>query len=354
MTVSLCIVAYNEEAFLGKLFNDIHLQSYPHNLTEIILVDSCSKDSTKQLMVDFQNLYKSEYWNIIICNNPRKIQASGWNVALLHTSGDIIIRVDAHTSITKNFVELNVNNIIKGEFVTGGIRPCIMEKDDLWSKMLLYVENTLFKSKIKNKKQDTQKSYVKTIFHAAYKREVFAKAGGFNENLLRTEDNELHYRIRKCGYKFCLDPQIISYQYARSNLKGMIKQKYGNGYWIGITIGVCPGCISLYHLVPLFFIISIVISSIICIYGYWHCLFLLCILYSFFCFINLLQFIKEKKFNLIILIVPILYFLLHISYGLGSLSGIIHIPFTRKRLLNCPNIDIVKNFFKKTLKLENY
>ena len=34
---------------------------------------------------------------------------------------------------------------------------------------------------------------------------------------------------------------------AKSDLKGMIKQKYGNGKWIGITLYYCPKCFSIYH-----------------------------------------------------------------------------------------------------------
>lgn len=68
------------------------------------------------------------------------------------------------------------------------------------------------------------------------------KAGLFNENLGRTEDNEMHYRIRKAGYKICFNPDIISYQNIRNSWCGMLKQKYGNGHWIGLTLGVCPGC----------------------------------------------------------------------------------------------------------------
>ena len=53
MTVSLCIVAYNEERFLPDLFQDIIHQTYDHKLTEIVLVDSVSSDGTKEIMVNF-------------------------------------------------------------------------------------------------------------------------------------------------------------------------------------------------------------------------------------------------------------------------------------------------------------
>ena len=38
----------------------------------------------------------------------------------------------------------------------------------------------------------------------------------------------------------------------------MIKQKYGNGYWIGRTVYECPKCLSLYHFVPFAFVVGIV------------------------------------------------------------------------------------------------
>ena len=73
------------------------------------------------------------------------------------------------------------------------------------------------------------------MFHAAYRRQVFDKVGFFNENLARTEDNEIHYRMREAGFKLCFDPDIISYQHIRSSLPKMLKQKYSNGLWIGKT-----------------------------------------------------------------------------------------------------------------------
>lgn len=56
------------------------------------------------------------------------------------------------------------------------------------------------------------------------------KSDFYNEELGRTEDNEIHYRMRKAGFKLCYCPEIVSYQHTRNTLKGMLKQKYGNGY----------------------------------------------------------------------------------------------------------------------------
>ena len=50
MTVSVCIIAYNEEKTLTSLFSDIKNQDYPHNKMEVIFVNSMSSDRTRVLM----------------------------------------------------------------------------------------------------------------------------------------------------------------------------------------------------------------------------------------------------------------------------------------------------------------
>ena len=50
MTVSLCVIAYNEECFLPNLLEDLLNQTYPHSMTEIVLVDGKSEDKTKEII----------------------------------------------------------------------------------------------------------------------------------------------------------------------------------------------------------------------------------------------------------------------------------------------------------------
>ena len=330
MTVSLCVIAYNEEKFLPNLLEDLTRQTYPHELIEIVLVDGNSTDQTKRVMMNFRDSNTS-FKDIKVLDNPQRIQAAGWNVAISHATEDVIIRIDAHTHIPAEFTEKNMRLQESGEYVTGGVRPCVIEDPDAWKNTLLEVENSLFGSSIAGSRHSKEKKYVKSMFHAAYRKEVFEKAGLFNENLLRTEDNEMHYRVRNAGYKLCFDPDIVSYQYARSSLKKMIKQKFGNGYWIGLTAGVCPGCISIYHFVPFAFILGISFTTVLSFLGVWQIAAMMWSAYFLFTLVSMAVTIAQKRGNVWTVCMPLLFLILHVSYGIGTLVGLLKMPGWRKK-----------------------
>lgn len=318
--LSIGIIAYNEELFLPNLLNDIRNQKYPHELIEVLLIDSGSTDGTKRIMENFKN--NNDFYSVKVLDNPKKIQAAGWNVAISNFSGDVLSRIDAHTHISSDFSEKVMKHIKNGENVVGGVRPCVIENDTPWANVLLQVENSLFGSSVNSSRRSQEKKYVKTMFHASYRRKVLEKVGFFNEKLLRTEDNEYHYRVREAGYKLLYDPSIVSYQFARSNLKRMVKQKYSNGYWIGYTLKICPSCLSVYHLVPFVFVVSIIFTSLLASIGYWKLSVLMWILYAVFAFINTLISIISKGFYIQSILMPILFLILHLSYGIGTLFGL--------------------------------
>ena len=180
----------------------------------------------------------------------------------------------------------------------------------------------MFGSSIADYRKSEGAKYVNSIFHGMYKREVFEKVGLLNEKLIRTEDNEIHYRIRKHGYKIRYTPEIVSYQYIRPTLKKMLKQKYSNGYWIGLTSHVERKCLSIFHFVPLVFVLAIIFSLLMIPFTKLF-IALLSSLYLIFTLMIMLMTIINNKFNITLLLMPILLFLIHVYYGLGTLVGLV-------------------------------
>lgn len=334
MTVSICMIALNESSVLNRLFRDIAEQDYPHEKIEVVLVDSHSQDKTREMMRDFKKSncdYK--FMSVRVVNNHGKNQASAWNEALKVAVGDIIIRVDAHAHIPRNFISRNVMHIKEGEDITGGGRPNITAGMSPWKLTLLAAEESLFGSSIASyRRQPIKKEYQDSMFHAAYRREVFATVGGFNDSLGRTEDNEIHYRMRQAGYKLCCCPDIISYQMTRNTLPNMIKQKYGNGKWIGLTLGVCRQCLSYFHFVPFLFVMAILFCVIFALWGVPIFLNILIFLYAMFDVVNTVTCFAVREVQPHFILLPLLFPLLHIAYGIGTVVGLIKLPSWKESL----------------------
>ncbi len=336
MTVSLCIVAYNEEKTLEGLLGQVKAQSYPSEKTELVFVDSDSEDSTKNILLDFAVRNKDEYIDIQVLDNPKRSQASGWNTAISNAVGEIIIRLDAHAEIPENFIEENVKLIKSGEYVCGGARPNKVVDPTPVKEMLFLAESSMFGSSIAGyRRKSEEKKYVSSVFHGAYRREVFEKVGGFNEDLGRTEDNELHYRIREAGYKICQGSRIVSYQHIRATLSSMLAQKYGNGKWIGLTLGVCPECISLFHLVPFYFVLVFMCTLVMFVSSFingrlWLMqpfLWLMGVYLFAAVMMSIASVISSPKKHPLQLLLPCVFFLLHFAYGWGTISGLVQMPF---------------------------
>ena len=141
----------------------------------------------------------------------------------------------------------------------------------------------------------------------------------------------MHYRIRQAGYKICFDPDIRSYQYARNSFLKMLAQKFNNGYWVGVTLNVCPKCLSLYHFVPFAFIIGILLSTIMAIKGITCFSLLMWFSYCALTIIMTIISVFEIGISRFTLLMPLLYFFLHVSYGIGTFKGIISIPSVNKK-----------------------
>lgn len=330
MLVSFAVVAYNEEATLPKLLEDLCRQDYPHEKIEVLLIDSMSTDKTFEIMENFANS-NTDFASVKVFKNEKKTLPYGCNIMLENYSGDAIVRIDAHARIPFDFISKNVEILQSGEMVCGGRRPNIIDESTPWKQTLLIAEQSMFGSSIASYRSSDKKRYVNSVFHGMYRREVYEKVGLYNVLLARTEDNDMSYRIRANGFKICYDPDIVSYQHTRNTLKKMLRQKYLNGYWIGKTMGINPKCFSLFHFVPFVFVLGVIFTAVLSLFGLPFLAKLLWGAYGLFVFgVSLIEIFKNP-FSLTNFVLPILFFLLHASYGVGTIIGLIEMPFWLKK-----------------------
>ena len=320
MKISFIIVAFNAAGSLNALLEDLLAQTIPHEQIEALLVDSASTDATRAIMLDFA---KATPFEVKVLDNPKRWLASGINVALAAATGDAIIRLDAHARIPKDFLENNLRALARGEDIVGG---CVLggAPSGAWESVLRTVDTSRFCGGAAPFRNGGEARYVDTLAYALYRREVYDQVGLYDERLRRTEDNDMHYRMRRAGYRFYFSPDIVSYHAARATMRGQLRQKWGNGYWIGRTMRIQPRCFAPRHLIPALFVLALLCCLLLLPFSAWPLLLLL----SAYLACDLVFAVRgalsqESGRLLALLTLPVLFPAVHVVYGVGTLAGLL-------------------------------
>jgi len=319
--VSIVIPCRNEEKFIAKCLDSIINNDYPKENLEVLIIDGISEDKTRQIVDE----YIKQYSFIRLLDNPNRFSPSALNIGIKNAKGDIIVRLDAHATYEKDYISKCVSYMDKYEADNvGGRMMTISGNNTLVGKAIVLalshrfgVGNSYFRIGSKEPK------FVDTVPFGCYKKEVFEKIGLFNENLIRNQDIEFNLRLKKSGGKILLVPDIVSYYYARSDLKNLFMQNFKNGLWVIYSNRFAKAPFSWRHLIPYIFVSSLVGSLFLSIFWIpFLYLFLMIILVyltaNVFFSLNISLKNGMKLFPFII----ISFFVLHFSYGLGSIRGL--------------------------------
>jgi glycosyltransferase involved in cell wall biosynthesis len=322
--VSVIIPCRNEKLFISECLRSVAAQDYPQNNIEVLVVDGMSDDGTREIIEN----YVEKDMRLIMLNNPGRIVPMALNIGLKKARGDIIIRMDAHNMYEKDYIsncikylyEYKADNV-GGIWITlPGTGTLIARSIALSLSHPFGVGNAYFRIGLLAPRETD------TVPFGCYRKEVFEKIGNFNESLVRNQDIEFNLRLKKSGGKVLLVPDIISYYHARSTLKSLFRQNFLNGLWVLYSLRFAKLPFSLRHLIPLFFVMSLIGSlllslfpgSFLYLFAFISCLYLS--VNSFFSFQLSLRH-GLKYFHALVASFAVL----HISYGLGSLWGIVRL-----------------------------
>lgn len=317
--VSVIMAVRNEAAFIERSLSAVLAQDYPADRMEVLVADGCSEDSTRQII---RNL-ETDYPNLHLIDNPGRIVSTGLNAALRESSGAIIVRVDGHTIIARDYVRTCVSTLENSDASTVGGRMDSTATSQFGNAVALATSSPFgvggsrfhFSNEIE---------YVDTVYLGAWKREVFQNVGLFDEELIRDQDDEFNYRIRSQNGAVLLNPAIKSVYYNRTSLRSLWRQYRQYGYWKVRVFQKHPGQMQPRHFVPGLFVLSLILLTLTSPFfaaARWA----LGLEVAFYMLANLTASVltaKGEGFPLLALL-PVIYGSLHLSYGVGFLMGLV-------------------------------
>jgi cellulose synthase/poly-beta-1,6-N-acetylglucosamine synthase-like glycosyltransferase len=314
--VTVVVPMRNEEGFIGECLDSLIRQDYPSDRLEVLVVDGRSEDASRSIVLEKGR----EHDFIRLLDNPKRIAPSALNIGVHNAAGDVIIIVGAHIFVASDFISKNVAYLSRtGVDCVGGPIEAVSQSFagkaiSLAISCPFGVGNSLFR-------YSQKEQYVDTVAYPAYRREVFERVGYFDEALVRNQDIEFSYRLRQSGGKILLTPEVRSYYYPRSSLKGLWKQNFANGFWNVKTMRKTPGSLSVRHFIPLVFVVALGSSLLLSPFFMPARLLLLLILSSYFALALGYTIVLGRRKGLCAALLPLVFPTLHVSYGLGSLWG---------------------------------
>lgn len=309
MQLSIVVPVFNEIDYLDDLVASL---LYNDGLQkELLLVDGRSTDGT----TDKIKKLAQNNPGVVYVDNPDRYVSQGFNKAYKIAKGKYLALVGAHAEYSENYFSNGVS-ILEADKAdaVGGV---LIQKGKTWKSEVIAkvmsskigVGNTPFRTA-------NTEQFVESAVFAIYKRSIFEKIGLFDEELIRNQDDEFHYRLNAAGFKMLMTPSMSAKYFVRQDIPSLYQQYYNYGLYKPLVLKKVPEGVKLRHLIPFCFVLYLLITPLS-----WCYPILLLPLVLYLAIITFVSFKNNNSLSSILYSIMI-FPTLHISYGLGFALGL--------------------------------
>ena len=338
--VSVILICRCEAEYIRQALASILAQEPPEGGFEIVVADGMSEDGTREALKQIA----SSDSRVKVIDNPARLTAAGLNAAIRAASGEILVRMDAHTQYAPDYVRECVSVLQRtGADNVGG--PWIAQNTGYVGEAIASAFQSRFAVGGARSHAPDYVGEVDTVYLGCWRKEVFHRFGGFDETLARNQDDEHNLRIIRGGGRIWQSPEIRSWYHSRTSLKGLFRQYLQYGYWKVQIIRKHGKPASIRHLAPGAFVLSLLLLLLVCGVGTvasagwpavaeseavpsrlltfsWWSLGALMGTYTLALVLASLQAAWRTKWKYL-LVLPIVFGCFHFGYGLGFLKGVL-------------------------------
>lgn len=319
-TVSVLIPCRKEERFIADCVESVLASTYPQEKLEILVVDGMSDDRTREIVRELARRHPI----VRLLDNPKQVTPAALNVGIRLSSGQIVVRLDAHARIEPEYISRCVESLERFDADNvGGIMLTAPQREGPLARGIVRslshrfgVGNSYFRVHTADPK------WVDTVFGGCYRREVFTRVGLFNEHLRRGQDMEFNLRLKRGKGRTLLVPSIVSHYYARSDLWSFWRHNWSNGVWAILPFAYSTGMpVTLRHLTPLLFVSALLTSGLMALLspGSAWLVALIAGAYAGTSVIAAIDVAIRERDPRYLVLMPVIFASLHVPYGAGSL-----------------------------------
>lgn len=325
--VSAVMAVRNEERHIETALQSLLQQRTPGWELEIIVVDGDSSDRTQEIV---KRIASGDSRIKLEINQQRKTPYA-FNLGIKSAQGEYICILGAHTTYARDYIatcleELKVHGAdgCSGSLIT---RPA---GDTLQARLVAWALAHPFGTSGRSMRTRGA-GFADTIPYPIFLKSTLLEVGGYDTRLHRNQDNDLSQRLRARGYKLYMTDRTSCEYFVNPDLISLVRYAFKNGFWNIVSFKVNPASMSIRHFVPGAFVAALLLGLLMLLFSMRTALpaqlwlrgpiLLLGAIYGFVsigvtCHIALRERAAEA------LLMPVPFFLLHVSYGAGTLSAI--------------------------------
>ncbi|HWC75459.1 MAG TPA: glycosyltransferase family 2 protein [Gemmatimonadales bacterium] len=260
-SISIVLPCRNEERYIAACLDSILATTYPLDRIELLVVEGMSEDRTREILAT----YVAQHSVMRVIDNRGRITPAALNVGIRAATGEIIVRMDAHVIYPPEYITRLVEALQSSDADNvGGIIVTVPGDDTIMARAIAVglshpfaVGNAYFRIGL------SAPRWVDSVPFGCFRREVFDRAGLFDEELVRNEDEEFNLRLIKFGGRILLLPEVVSYYYARRRLRDLARMYYQYGYYKPLVAKKADGVMTVRQLVPAVFVAVLVGTTVL-------------------------------------------------------------------------------------------
>ncbi len=221
----------NEEAAIEECLRSVFGQDYPSERLEVLLIDGQSTDTTRALAQSVSAEFPETRFRIL--DNHQRRAAPALNIGFREARGELVARVDGHCALPADYLKRAVAHL-RDDQVTGVGGVCETIGVGPVAGAIAVAMSSPFgvgNSSFRTLTPDTPPRAADTIPFPIYRRRVASEIGGYDEELVRNQDDEYNYRIRRRGGQLLLAGDLATRYFSRTTLASLYRQMFQYGFW---------------------------------------------------------------------------------------------------------------------------
>jgi len=228
---SVIIPARNAARLLPDCLAALRRQSLPASAFEILVVDDGSTDNTTEVAREL---------GATSLTQPPQGPAAARNHGARQAQGRILVFTDADCRPEPDWLR-SLLQTLEDETARGvvGVQGCYTTDQ---TSLIARFAQAEFEDRYDHMRAHPCIDLVAT-YSAAYRRDVFLAAGGFDTRFRRAdnEDTEFSYRLLARGHKLALAPRAVVRHLHPTSLRAYLGTKFRRGYWRTQVYRLYPG-----------------------------------------------------------------------------------------------------------------